>query len=369
MVLETEDIDIFGYERVIRVTDPDTNLKAIIALHNTTLGPGLGGTRMYPYETFDDALEDVLRLSKGMTYKSGIVLSGTGGGKSVIIGDPKRDKTPELLASFAEAVNALEGRYICAEDVGIVPEDILTMLRTTKYVAGVPCFPGSGNPALYTGMGVFQAMRSACAALDGDPSLKGKRVVIQGVGYVGSRLVDLLFWEGADLMIADIDEERLRRYAHAYRARIVPVDRVHTIPCDIFSPCALGGVINEESVPELRCRAVVGSANNQLSKPSDADALRERGILYAPDFVANAGGLLNVVNELGAGGYRATRARDMTMAIYDQLSAIYAEAERRAISTDKVAVDIVDKRLLSGEGKRTEPLAFPFEELSAVLVR
>ena len=361
MNLRQEEIKIAGYEKVVKFTDTDSGLTAIISLHNTLLGPGLGGTRIYPYSKFEDALTDVLRLSKGMTYKSGIVQAGLGGAKSVIIADPKTDKTPELLHAFAEAVNTFEGQYVCAEDVGCTPDDIDIILQKTKYACGVHNLRGSGNPSAYTAWGTLQGIKSVLQELDGNQSFKGKTLAIQGVGSVGARLIDHLFWLGADLIISDVNEEAVTRYAHQYAAKIAPPEEILFADCDILVPCAMGGILNEKTIPKLNCRGIAGAANNQLLVPTDGDLLAERGILYAPDFVINAGGLINVIHELSTEGYKAPHAREMTNKIYDQLLDIYEIAEQNSISTHQAAVSIVDYRLKEGIGKRTEDLCFRFD--------
>ncbi len=358
MELKSEIIQVAGYEKVVKFSHPDMGFEAIIAIHNTKLGPGLGGTRIYPYKTFDDALIDVLRLSKGMTYKAGMAQVGLGGAKSIIIADPKTDKTPALLHAFSEAVNTLKGKYICAEDIGCTPEDVAIILQKTKYACGVCNLRGSGNPAAYTSWGIVQGIKSVCQQLDNSPSIEGKTIAIQGVGNVGSRLAEILFWEGAHLILADQDRKKAIECAHRYAAQTVSPDEILSVECDIFSPNAMGGILNENSISNLKCRAVAGGANNQLLETADADTLTKRGILYAPDFVINAGGLINVINELSPEGYRASSAREATKKIYHQLLNIYEIAKYKSISTHQTAVSIVDEHLKSGLGKRTEPLVF-----------
>lgn len=364
MDLVEEDLNITGYERVIKVTEKESGLQAIIAIHSTQLGPGVGGTRIYPYVDFDQALTDVLRLSKGMTYKAGITQVGLGGAKSVIIADPKRDKSRELLHAFGRAVDRLKGIYVCAEDVGCTPEDIDVILEMTPYACGVHNLRGSGNPAAFTAHGVFLGIQATLQELYGSDSVKGKRIAIQGMGSVGQRLAERLFWAGGELVIADLQEELLEPFAHAWNAEVVSPEAIISTPCDIFAPCAMGGVLNEASIKELQCAAVVGAANNQLLKPTDADHLMSRGVLYAPDFLINAGGLINVVHELSDVGYNAQAARDMTCQIYDQLLHIYEVSQERSISTHQAAISLVDYRLENGIGKREKPLCFPFAPLS-----
>ena len=365
MDLKEELIEVSGYEKVVKFTEKNAGLVAIIVLHNTKLGPGLGGTRIYPYHSFDKALTDVLRLSKGMTYKAGMSQVGVGGAKSVIIADPLKSKTPELLRAFGEAVNTFNGQYICAEDVGCTINDIEEILKTTKYACGVHNLRGSGNPAAFTSWGTFRGIQSVLQELDGNHSLEGKTIAIQGVGNVGWRLAERLFWLGVNLIVSDIDTQAVERYAHAYGAKILPPEEIIFAKCDVLAPCAMGGIINSDSIPRLNCRAIAGAANNQLLDCSDADLLLKRGILYAPDFVTNAGGLINVINELSVEGYNAPKARDMTKGIYDQLLTIYEIAQQNDISTHQAAVSLVDHRLEHGIGKRTEELCFRFSTVTA----
>ena len=361
MNLTHQQINIPGYEKVIKFKDHTSGLIAIIAIHNTKLGPGLGGTRILKYKTEEQALNDVLRLSKGMTYKSAITQAGLGGAKSVIIADPKTEKTPELLHSFAKAVNTLQGEYVCAEDVGCSPADIDTILQKTKYACGVHNLRGSGNPAAFTAWGTLSGIQSALQELDGSSSLKGKTIAIQGLGSVGTRLLDHLFWAGAKLFISDIDPKLVEYFAHKYSATPVEPDHILSVECDVLSPNALGGILNKETISKLKCRAIAGAANNQLLDPEDAERLHKRKILYAPDFVINAGGLINVIHELSEEGYDAEKARNMTTGIYDQLLAIYEIAEQNNMSTNQAAISLADHRIENGIGKRTKPLCFRFE--------
>lgn len=357
--LVLEEIRIGGYEKVLKVTDERVGLKAIICIHNTALGPALGGTRIYPYTTFEAALEDAKRLAKGMTYKSALADAGWGGGKSVIIFDTRKKKVPrELLLSFGEAVNRLKGLYICAEDLGCSPEDVMTISEATPYVVGLMHPKSSGNPAPYTAWGTFRGMQSVMKKLHDTRSLEGVRVAIQGLGSVGARLAEMLFWVGAKLIVCDVDKEKTAKIAHLYSAEIASPDEIFGVSCDIFAPCAMGGILNPTNIGKLRCQAIAGCANNQLLKDTDAELLRKRGILYAPDFVINAGGLINVTGELTPEGYRPDAAREHVHRIYDQLLAIYAIAQQNRISTHAAAIALGDYRLQFGLGKRTEAPCF-----------
>jgi leucine dehydrogenase len=356
--LHFEKIHVKGYERVEKVTDPQAGLTAIIAIHDTTLGPALGGTRIQPYATFEAALEDALRLSKGMTYKSAVAEVGFGGGKSVIIADPKSQKTPELLKAFGAAVEKLGGMYICAEDMGCTSEDVKVIRQATKYVVGLPHEKSSGDPGPFTAWGTFRGIQSVVKRLYNTDSLEGKRVAVQGLGNVGGSLIDYLFWAGAELILSDVDTAKLNRYAAKYNARAVAPDQILKVECDVLAPCAAGGIINDQTIPHLRCKAIAGSANNQLLRDSHALNLKEKGILYAPDFVINAGGLLNVAEELEDAGYNPKNPRYKVHHIYDTLLAIYEIAEKNKESTHAAALSLADYRIKYGIGKRVIPPTF-----------
>jgi leucine dehydrogenase len=356
--LRLEEVPVKGYERVIRVTNPEVGLTAIIALHDLTLGPALGGIRIYPYHSWNDAMEDVLRLAKGMTYKAAISEVGFGGGKSVIIADPNVQKTPELLLSFGHAVEKLGGIYICAEDVGSTVEDCRIIRRATKFVVGLPQAGSSGDPGPFTAWGVFRGIQSAAQKLFGNNLLEGCTVAMQGLGNVGSNLIQYLFWAGANLIVSDIDSAKTKIAARRYGARVVSPDEILSVECDILSPCAFGGIINDRTIPHLRCKAIAGAANNQLLRDAHGVALKERGILYAPDFVINSGGLLNVAAELEEDGYSPTFSRAKIHRIYDSLLAIYDIADKSNDSTHSAAIALCDYRIRYGIGKRSSSPVF-----------
>jgi leucine dehydrogenase len=356
--LVMEEISVEGYEKVYRIEDPIVGLKAIICLHDVTLGPCLGGTRIYPYPDFDSALTDVKRLAKGMTYKSVISGCSLGGGKSVIIANPSNEKKPELLKSFGRALERLQGAYVAAEDVGCSTDDIEVMASVTKYVVGLIHDKSSGNPSYYTAWGVYKGIQASLKKVYASSSVKDRTIAIQGVGSVGSILAGILFWEGANLIVSDRDEERAAKIAKQYGAVHVKAEQVLEVECDVFAPCALGGSLNEDTIPKLRCKAVAGAANNQLLLDSDADLLAARGILYAPDFVINAGGLINVTEELYPNGYSPSSSREKVDMLYDLLLTIFDSAEKSGLSTHQTAVDIADYRLKNKIGLRTEPLHF-----------
>src|SRR4051812_7857991 len=262
------------YEQVVYCHDRPTGLRAVIAIHSTVLGPALGGTRFYPYKTEDDALEDVLRLARGMTYKSAAAGLDLGGGKAVVIGDPTTTKTEALMRAYARFVDALGGRYVTAEDVGTTQSDMDLIRRETRSVTGVSrALGGSGDPSAATAYGVLHAMKAVARSCWGDTTLAGRQVVVSGVGKVGSNLVRHLVEERASVRVADVNSAAVARVVHDFGVEAVPIDRAHAVPCDIFSPCALGGALSAETIPELACAAVVGSANNQLATPECAGLL------------------------------------------------------------------------------------------------
>ncbi|HSX10706.1 MAG TPA: Glu/Leu/Phe/Val dehydrogenase dimerization domain-containing protein [Chlamydiales bacterium] len=356
--LHLENIPVKGYERVVKVTDKKAGLTGIIAVHSTVLGPSLGGIRIRPYPTFDAALEDVLRLAKGMTYKMAVAETGLGGGKSVIIADPKKEKTPELLMAMGAAIERLGGSYICAEDMGCTMDDVKIVRRATKYVVGLSHAKSSGDPGLFTAWGTFRGIQSIVKRLYMTDSLEGRRVAVQGIGNVGTPLIDHLFWAGAELILSDIDAAKLDYYATRYNAKKVSPDQILKVECDVLSPCAAGAIFNDQTIPQLRCRGISGCANNQLLRDDHARALKDRGILYAPDFVVSGGGVINVAEELEDAGYNPTTPRYKVHHIYDTLQAIYEIADKNNESTHEAAVALADYRLKYAIGKRVVPPTF-----------
>ncbi len=349
-----ENIHVPGYEKIIKITHLKSKLEAIIAIHSTALGKALGGTRIYPYSSFDSALTDVLRLAKGMSYKSAISYSGFGGGKAVIIADPKTDKTEELLLAYAEAINSLKGEFITAEDSGSEESDFAIMSKKTHYIAGLSHKKSSGNPSRYTAWGTYRGIQAILQKLYGSSSVQNRKIVIQGVGCVGSFLVDFLFWEGADITITDINSDAMEKIAQKYAIKTVASDEIYHQECDIFSPCAFGGSINSETISKLRCKAIAGAANNQLLTDENVEELRLKKILYAPDFVINGGGLINVSQEMEAKGYNPKISRDNTNNIYKSLLTIFEIAENNNISTHHAAVALAEHRMKEGIGKRLD---------------
>ena len=332
------------HEQVLFGFDPVSGLKTIIAIHSTDLGPALGGTRFYPYPSEQDALTDVLRLSKGMTYKAAAAGLDLGGGKAVIIGDPHSDKSERLFRAYGRIVDSLQGRYITAEDVGTGVADMEMIRRETRWAVGIPVAEGgSGDPSPATARGLFAALTAVSEKLWGTDDLAGRRVAVQGVGKVGHAFVRLLVETRADVVVTDAYEPALRRAVEDFGVKGVDPDDIFDVDCDVFSPCALGAVLNPETIPRLSCQAVVGSANNQLATDADADRLAARGILYAPDFVINAGGLINVYEEMR--GYSKTRAMHRVDSIREATLRILDTAEKRGINPHLAAVAVAEQRI------------------------
>ncbi|NGX63597.1 MAG: Leucine dehydrogenase [Candidatus Anoxychlamydiales bacterium] len=357
-----ENLQIEGYEAVYKITNEKENLLAIISMHDVTLGTALGGTRIKSYKSFNDALTDALRLSKGMSYKAAISEVGLGGGKSVIIVDDIKDKNENLLKAFGKAVDLLEGKYICAEDMGCTPQDVEHIHENTKYVVGLPTEKSSGNPSRFTSYGVVQGIKATLKKLFGTSNLKNRKIAIQGLGSVGELLIEHLFWAGADLIVSDIDMQKAKSFASIYGAIAVEPEAIHKVECDIFTPCAIGGTINDETIDELNCKAVCGAANNQLLEDRHADILKDKNILYAPDFVVNAGGLINVSTELEKDGYHPKKAKEKIYKIYNELLEIYKIAEENNISTNKAAIKLAQFKMKSGIGRRKDKLYFHHSE-------
>lgn len=333
-----------AHESVHFGVDHATGLKAIVAIHSTALGPSLGGTRFYPYPDEQSALVDVLRLSKGMTYKAAAAGLAQGGGKAVIIGDPQELASDELFRSYGRFIDGLAGKYITAEDVGTTVANMEIVSTETKYVSGLPIENGgSGDPSPGTARGVYASMRAVSEHLWGTDDLSGRRVTIKGVGKVGHFLAEILAEKGVELVVADVNGQATDAVARELGAKVVSVDEIHKIECDIFSPCALGADLNERSIPDLACEAIVGSANNQLAVDDDATRIADRGILYAPDFVVNAGGIINIAAEVG--GYSVEKSNRMVDRIYDNLTEILETSTQLGISTEKAAEHVAESRI------------------------
>jgi valine dehydrogenase (NAD+) len=332
------------YEQVAFCHDAATGLRAIVAIHSTTLGPSLGGTRFYPYPSEEDALEDVLRLARGMTYKSAAAGLDLGGGKAVIMGDPATAKSEALLRVYGRFVESLSGRYITAEDVGTAQADMDVIFRETRYVTGVSrALGGSGDPSAATAYGVWWAMKAVLETLDGAAALTDRHVVVSGVGKVGTSLVRHLVEERARVTVTDVSDAALERVRRDFDIEVAPADQGHMVACDLYSPCALGAALNRQTIPELKCRAVVGSANNQLADPGCAAVLEDRGILYAPDFIVNAGGVINIAEELT--GYHRERAYAGIRRIFDTTKWVIAQAKAAGTTTAAAAEALAERRI------------------------
>ncbi len=340
-----ESISESNHEQVVFCNDPDTGLKAIIAIHNTVLGPALGGTRMWSYKSEAEAVNDVLRLSRGMTYKAAISGLNLGGGKAVIIGDSKKDKSESLFRKFGRFVNNLNGKYITAEDVGTSTKDMEYVAMETKHVTGLPeSMGGGGDPSPVTAYGVYMGMKAAAQFAWGNDNLSGKKVVVQGVGHVGENLVKNLRKENAIVYITDINEEQLKKVSLEYGAEVIRPDAVYDMDMDIYAPCALGATLNTENINKLRCQVISGAANNQLADETiHGPMLMEKGIIYAPDFLINAGGLINVYSELIS--YNRQRALTQTEHIYAVTLEILKTARAEGIYTQLAATKLAEKRI------------------------
>ncbi|WAA10471.1 Leu/Phe/Val dehydrogenase [Fervidibacillus albus] len=334
----------YDYEELHFVQDKQSGLKGIIAIHDTTLGPALGGTRMWTYDSEEEAIEDVLRLARGMTYKNAAAGLNLGGGKAVIIGDPRKDKNEEKFRAFGRYIQGLNGRYITAEDVGTSVEDMDVIHEETDFVTGIsPAFGSSGNPSPVTAYGVYKGMKAAVKEYFGTESLEGKRVAIQGVGNVAYHLCQYLHDEGASLIVTDIHKESVERAVQQFGAKAVDPKDIYEVDSDVFSPCALGAVLNDDTIPKLKTKVIAGAANNQLKESRHGDMLYELGIIYAPDYVINAGGVINVADELY--GYNRDRAMKKVEQVYTNLEKVFEISKRDRIPTYLAADRMAEERI------------------------
>lgn len=342
-----------GHEQVVFGHDDSTGMRCIIAIHSTVLGPALGGTRYYPYPDEGAALVDVLRLARAMAYKAACAGLDLGGGKAVVLGDPASDKSEALLRAYGRVVESLAGRYVTACDMGTYPADMSVVGRETRWATGAEVEDGgSGDSGVLTAYGTFIGIRACVERVHGSPSLAGRHVAIQGVGKVGRRLAGYLAEEGATLTVADVDRAAAQRCADEVGAAVVPAGEIHTVDADVFSPNALGGGLNDETLPQLSCAIVAGAANNQLAEERHGEALAAAGILYAPDYVINAGGLIQVADELHPGGYRVERARRRVETIADRLGEVFALAAAEGCSTAQAAERYAERRMAAVGGLR-----------------
>lgn len=334
-----------GHEQILFCNDESTGLKAIIAVHNTTLGPSLGGTRMWNYANESEALTDVLRLSRGMTYKSSLAGLNLGGGKAVIIGDSRTQKSEAFFRRFGKFVNSLGGKYITAEDVGITTRDIEWVKMETKYVAGLPEYVGgSGDPSPVTAYGVYMGMKAAAKEQFGTDSLNGKKVAVQGVGNVGRYLVDHLITEGAVVTITDIFDDNIKKVTDRHNVTVVDADAIYDVDMDIYAPCALGATVNDDTLKRLKCAIICGAANNQLAKEAHhGQVVREKGILYAPDYLVNAGGIINCYWEVI--GYNRDAALRQAEGIYETTLKVLQESSKTGLPTFSIANQLAEERI------------------------
>lgn len=348
------DLESYGHEQISFFHDKESGLKAIIGVHSTVLGPSLGGCRMWKYTDEQAALRDVLRLSRGMTYKAAVAGLNLGGGKAVVMADARTEKTPAMLKAFGKAVEAMGGRYITAEDVGMSVSDIDTIRGYTKYAVGGSNEGGSGDPSVMTAFGVFQGMKAALKVTGLGESLEGARVAIQGVGNVGYHLASYLSAAGAKLVITDIYPNQIEKVVQEFGAEVVAPDQIYGVDCDIFAPCALGAVLNARTIPQLKCKIVAGSANNQLEADSDGFDLFSRGVVYAPDYAINSGGLINVAAELD--GYNHERVMAKVSQVYNTIVNILERSKKEHIPPHQAADAMAEQRLTEAKKLPAEPV-------------
>lgn len=338
-----------GHEQLFFNYDRTTGMKSLIAIHDTTLGPALGGCRMWNYDTEDEAIMDVLRLSKGMTFKSAASGVDYGGGKSLIWGDPKTDKSEAMFRALGRYVEALKGRFSTGTDVGTTFNDFVLARKETRYVGALPVeYGGGGNSGIITAYGTWHSIKAVAKELFGDESLKGRTIAVQGLGKVGYHLVEYLASEGAIIIGCDINQDFINAVTEKFEVQIVAPDEIYGVECDVFSPNALGAILNDSTIPQLKCKGIAGAANNQLAEPRHAEMLAEKGILYAPDYIANAGGLIQVCDEID--GYNKERAFRNASMIYERLLGIFAMAKDKGITTNAAADIMVQERLQSIAG-------------------
>lgn len=339
-------MESYDYENIVFCQEKTLGLKAIIVIHDTTLGPAAGGIRMWPYETETEAIQDAVRLARSMTYKCAAIGLPYGGGKCVVIGDPKRDKSEGLLRALARFINRLGGLYLTGLDVGTTLSDMEVMRMESPYIVTIPESmggPGDSGPA--TAFGVFQGMRACTREVYGNPLLQGRTVAVQGVGAVGKDVVRQLVEAGAIVTISDVDQEKCSALAAQYNVTVVPPDEIFGLDVDIFSPCALGAILNDQTIAQLHCKIVCGSANNQLAEPRHGDALTEREILYAPDYIVSAGGVICGLDSLSPGGFQRQRALEKVSRIYKTLGSVIAIAKEQHIATNRAADVLAEQHI------------------------
>ncbi|ODB44373.1 amino acid dehydrogenase [Pseudoalteromonas sp. BMB] len=340
-------VEFDNHEQVVFCSDEASGLKAIIAVHNTKLGPAVGGCRLWNYASDEDAVYDVLRLSKGMTYKNAVARLPFGGGKSVIIGDAKAIKSEALFRAFGKHLDRLGGSYYSAEDVNITTGDVMVMHKETNYVMGLE--GKSGNPSPYTALGTFLGIKAAYQHKYGHQDLAGIKVAVQGLGAVAYTLCKHLHEAGAELFVTDINEESVQRVVNDFNATAVGIDEIYDLDVDVYAPCALGATVNDDTIPRIKATIIAGCANNQLAESRHGEIIREKGILYAPDYVINAGGIINVYYETKPEGYNEAAATKHVEGIFDTLTEIFKRSEDEKVSThiiaDKLAQEIIENGL------------------------
>lgn len=335
----------FGHQKLVFCHDQHIGLQAIIAIHDTTLGPAIGGVRMLPYQAADEAVEDVLRLSRGMTYKAAVAGVNLGGGNAVIIGDHRSQKSEVLLRRFGQFVEQLGGTFIASLDIGTTPKDMEYLRMETEYVAGLPkSLGGSGDSAPFTAKGVYYGIKASLKELYGNDSLAGRTIAVQGAGNVGEQLIALLREENAKVYVSDIVEERMVEIANKYKAIAVPNSNIYELDVDVYAPCALGGTVHKDTIAKMRCRIIAGSANNQLrNEQEDGQLLMDRKILYAPDYLINAGGLISCYSEIA--GYGVSRTAALTENIYDATRSVLRKSKEDQVASYYAANQLAEKRI------------------------
>lgn len=336
----------FGHEQVVLCHDQATNLRAVIAIHNTILGPAIGGCRMWPFSSEEEAIADAMRLSRGMTYKNAAAGLNLGGGKAVIIGDPNKDKSEALFRAFGRFVQSLGGRFITAEDVGTSVEDMEQIKMETSYVAGLPeIFGGSGDPSRFTALGIYEGIRASIKFRLNKDRLKGIKVAVQGIGHVGRDLCEMLYKGGAKLIVTDIFEDKVQKAVKEFGALAVKEEDIYSVDADVFAPCALGAIVNDETIDKMQFSIIAGGANNQLLDENiHGKKLKEKNILYAPDYLINAGGVTNVFYEV-IKEYNRDRVVNKVKNIHNILMEVYQIADQNDITTVEAAAQLAENRL------------------------
>jgi len=349
-MVELSEIQVDGWERVMRGVDPDSGFHGIVAVHDTTLGPALGGLRMWPYADEAEALTDVKRLSRGMTYKSAVAQTGLGGGKAVIIGDATKDKGPALFRAMGELINSLDGKYITAEDVGIGIADLDHVAEICRWVSGRSLENGgSGNPSPYTAHGTFVGLKACIEEAFDSGDFAGKSFAVQGIGAVAKPLCQAIVAQGGTVIATDVNEANLAWVRENLEGtEIVGPNDIYDVDCDVFVPCALGAILNDETIPRLKAKVIGGCANNQLAEERHAQVLKDRGILYAPDYVINAGGIINVSCEFDDGGYVEEKAMPKIENIYHALKEIFQTAREEGTTTSAASARVAERRIAAG---------------------